>query len=64
MHYRLTGRPAFPGSNIHEILMKNKRADIAYPPKYWDKISAEGKDLVNKMLQKDPRTRISAKEAL
>jgi hypothetical protein len=49
-HFRLTGRPAFPGTNIHEILMKNKRCDITFPPKYWDKISIEGKDLVHKML--------------
>jgi serine/threonine protein kinase len=60
----LTGRPAFPGSNIHEILLKNKRCEIAYPAKYWDKISPEAKDLVHKMLQKDPRQRINAREAL
>jgi len=51
----LTGRPAFPGTNIHEILMKNRRGEVQYPPKYWDKISAEAKDLVAKMLNKDPR---------
>ena len=62
--FRLTGRPAFPGSNIHEILMKNKRCDISFPPKYWDKISREAKDLVHKMLHKDPRLRSSAREAL
>jgi serine/threonine protein kinase len=61
---RLTGRPAFPGSNIHEILMKNKKGDVLYPPKYWDKISTEAKDLVALMLNKDPRARIDAGEAL
>jgi hypothetical protein len=50
IYCRLTGRPCFPGANIHEILMKNKKCDLTFPPKYWDKISAEGKDLVNKML--------------
>jgi calcium-dependent protein kinase len=44
--------------------MKNKRGEVQYPPKYWDKISAEAKDLVGKMLNKDPRLRINAKEAL
>lgn len=44
--------------------MKNKRGEVQYPPKYWDKISLEAKDLVNKMLSKDPKTRISAREAL
>lgn len=46
----LTGRPAFPGANVHEILLKNKRCEIAFPAKYWDKISPETKDLVYKML--------------
>ncbi|CDW82463.1 protein kinase domain containing protein [Stylonychia lemnae] len=64
LYVMLTGRPAFPGGNIHEILMKNKRGDVQYPPKYWEKISVEAKDLVGKMLQKDPRNRINAKEAL
>ena len=44
--------------------MKNKRGDVQYPPKYWDKISTEAKDVVAKMLNKDPRQRINAKEAL
>ncbi len=60
----MTGRPAFPGNGIHEILLKNKKGDVPYPPKYWDKISGDGKDLVAKMLHKDPRIRISAREAL
>lgn len=64
LYVMLTGRPAFPGQNIHEILMKNKRGEVQYPPKYWDKISAEAKDLVGKMLNKDPRQRINAREAL
>jgi hypothetical protein len=30
--------------------MKNKRCEVLYPAKYWDKISAEAKNLVDKML--------------
>lgn len=44
--------------------MKNKKGEVQYPGKYWDKISNDAKDLVNKMLHKDPRLRISAREAL
>lgn len=64
LYVMLTGRPAFPGTNIHEILLKNKRCDIAFPPKYWDKISSPAKDLVIRMLNKDPKQRIPAKECL
>jgi serine/threonine protein kinase len=60
----LTGRPAFPGSNIHEILTKNKKGEVQFPPKYWDRISVDAKDLVIQMLNKDSSTRIDAKEAL
>lgn len=28
IYNRLTGRPAFPGANIHDILAKNKKCDI------------------------------------
>lgn len=61
---RLSGRPAFPGANIHEILIKNKKGEVLYPNKYWDKITNEAKDLVARMLDKDPKVRITAKEAL
>lgn len=44
--------------------MKNKRGEVQYPAKHWDKISAEAKDLVGKMLNKDPRARFNAREAL
>ena len=52
---RLTGRPAFPGNNIQEILSKNKKGEVVYPAKYFDKISEEAKDLVRLMLNPDPR---------
>jgi calcium-dependent protein kinase len=46
----LTGRPAFRGYNINEILIKNKKCEVEYPAKYWDNISDKAKDLVDKML--------------
>jgi serine/threonine protein kinase len=60
----LTGRPVFRGYNINEILLKNKKCEVEYPQKYWDKISDKAKDLVSRMLEKDPNARISAEEAL
>ena len=46
LYVLLTGRPVFRGFNINEILLKNKRCEVEYPPKYWDKISDKAKDLV------------------
>ena len=64
LYVLLTGRPGFRGYNVNEILVKNKNADIEYPAKYWNKISDKAKDLVSKMLEKDPSKRITAEEAL
>jgi serine/threonine protein kinase len=60
LYVLLTGRPAFRGYNINEILIKNKKCEVEYPCKYWDNISDKAKDLVDNMLRKDPKSRISA----
>jgi serine/threonine protein kinase len=64
LHVLLTGRPVFRGYNVNEILLKNKKCEVEYPPKYWDKISMKAKDLVMRMLERDPSKRITASEAL
>ena len=46
LYVLLTGRPAFRGYNINEILIKNKKCEVEYPAKYWENISDKAKDLV------------------
>jgi serine/threonine protein kinase len=64
LYVLLSGRPAFRGYNINEILTKNKKGEVEYPAKFWDKISDKAKDLVQLLLKKNPKERISAEEAL
>ena len=64
LYVLLSGRPAFRGFNLTEILQRNKRGDVDYPARSWDKISAKAKDLVARMLDKNRLTRITAAEAL
>jgi len=64
LYILLTGRPVFRGYILNELLRNNKKCEVEYPAKNWDKISDKAKDLVSKMLKKDPKERISAKEAL
>ena len=45
---------------MNEILNANKTCEVQYPEKYWEKISDKAKDLVGKMLEKDPEKRITA----
>ena len=54
----------FRGYNLNEILLNNKKCEIEYPVKYWSKISEKAKDLVSKMLIKDPNERITTENAL
>jgi calcium-dependent protein kinase len=56
----LSGRPVFKGQDIQTILTANKKCEYDFPEKYWTPISPEAKDLVTKLLQKDPKNRISA----
>jgi len=54
MYVMLTGRPVFRGDNLEEILEKNRKCLFDYPPQYWSHISLEAKDLVGKLLVKEP----------
>lgn len=49
---------------MNEILLKNKKCEVEYPPKFFEKISEKAKDLLSKMLTKEPTIRITAEEAL
>lgn len=42
----------------------NKKCDIKFNDKEWSQISPEGKDLTMMMLEKNPKLRLSAKEAM
>jgi len=40
------------------------KADFDYPEPYWDDISKDAKDFINKLLVVDPRKRLTAEGAL
>jgi len=60
----LSGYPPFWGSDAHELMssIRKKAADFADP--IWSLISWEARDLVEKLLKKDPQSRLNAREAL
>lgn len=60
---RLTGDSVFPGKKFNEVLKKNKECVISLEGPAYEFISKEAKDLMLKMLKKDPKERISAEEA-
>lgn len=64
LYILLTGKFVFSGKTYKEILTKNKEGNVPYPSHYWEKISGEAKDLVQKMLTMDPDERYTAEQCL
>lgn len=47
-----------------ELINENRKAKVEYPDADWLSVSIEGRDLVEKMLERDPLKRIEPKKAL
>lgn len=60
----LCGYPPFPGSNHAAILDKVVNADFEFEAPFWDHVSDEAKDLVQRLLTVDPEKRLAASEIL
>ena len=64
LYILLTGRPPFDGNEDEEILDNVKKGVFdkhSYP---YPLLSSQSKDLINKLLQYDPKKRISADQAI
>ena len=59
-HILLTGEAVFPGKKFNDVLKKNKICDINFDRKEYENLSFNAKDLLIKLLQKDPKKRITA----
>ncbi|XP_055869214.1 peripheral plasma membrane protein CASK-like isoform X5 [Biomphalaria glabrata] len=59
----LGGGPPFCGTKerLYDIIVKG---NYVMKPKQWDNISLQGKDLVHRLLEKDPEKRITVEQAL
>ena len=60
----LIGRTPFEGRSVEEIMIAIKFNEPSYTGRGWKNISVEVMDLLNKLLVKEPSTRISADEIL
>ena len=58
LHIMLVGYPPFTGFNKQDIFAKIKYQDLYFDPKDWKPVSKRAKDLVKRLLVKDPAKRI------
>ncbi len=56
----LVGKAAFPGKTYNEVLAQNRACHINFEGPEFQSVSKEVLTLLRKMLEKDPRERISA----
>jgi calcium-dependent protein kinase len=54
LYVMLSGKPPFPGKNDEAILERVKTGYFTFPEKEFTNITSEAKDLVKKLMEKDP----------
>lgn len=64
MYILLCGYPPFNGDSDNDILNRIREGNFVYPEEEWADVSKDAKDLINKMLKKNPEERLSAADAL
>ena len=64
LYILLCGYAPFYGEKDEDIYQQVLKGDYDFPKEEWDHVSEEAKNLVKKMIEKDPTKRISALEAL
>ncbi|CDW87583.1 serine threonine protein kinase [Stylonychia lemnae] len=60
----VSGQYLFPHNQQYNLLLANKECDIRHVPSQIKQISAEGQDLLMKLIEPNPAKRLDAKQAL
>ncbi|CAD8199555.1 unnamed protein product [Paramecium pentaurelia] len=63
LYILLCGLPPFNGETEQEILESVREGDLTFEGEEWSQVSYEAKLLIKKMLERDPKRRISAEQA-
>ena len=64
LYMMLSGYPPFDGETDRDILEAVKNGELQFSESVWDSISAEAKDLIRHLLDRNPTTRFTAEEVL
>ncbi|KAL8424563.1 hypothetical protein Efla_005669 [Eimeria flavescens] len=64
MYILLCGYPPFNAPSDRGIMNKVRAGHYTFPDAEWGKVSLQAKDLISRLLDRHPRTRISAEQAI
>ncbi|PFH35211.1 calcium-dependent protein kinase CDPK2 [Besnoitia besnoiti] len=64
MYILLCGYPPFNAPSDRGIMNKVRAGHYTFPDSEWNRVSLQAKDLISRLLDRHPRTRISADQAL
>ena len=61
---RLCGYPPFYHENDAELFQQIMRGDYEFDSPYWDNISDSAKDFIRHLMELDPKTRYTCRQAV
>lgn len=64
LYILLSGKPPFSGYNEAEIMKNILAGQYSLEGEHWKRVTKEAKDLIHRMLDYNPKTRITAQQAL
>ena len=64
LYIMLCGFPPFYNENNQALFEAIKNCDYEFPSPYWDNISEDAKDLIRKILVREPAQRLNADQIL
>eukprot|EP00826_Nyctotherus_ovalis_P042866 TRINITY_DN4475_c0_g1_i13.p1 TRINITY_DN4475_c0_g1~~TRINITY_DN4475_c0_g1_i13.p1 ORF type:complete len:273 (+),score=93.35 TRINITY_DN4475_c0_g1_i13:815-1633(+) len=64
MYLLITGRLPFKGQSKEETMEAVKKKEVDYSDECWKTVGAEGRELVTRLLDRNPATRLKSHEAL
>jgi calcium-dependent protein kinase len=64
LHVMLVGELPFRGTNFGQTMHKVMNEELDFNVKLWENVSEDAKDLVRRLLVKDPKARLTAEEAM
>lgn len=64
MYNLITGKFLFHSNNVKDLLTLNRDCDLTHVPSHIKDLSNLGRDVLMKMIEKNPDKRLSAKQAL